>query len=147
LMLIRDGPERSGAEWMVRRKGLQDRVLFLGKQDRVHEKLALADLMLLPSQLESFGLAALEAMACEVPTIATRAGGLPEVVEDGKTGVLAPVGDVDTMAQQAIALLSDEARLRQTGKRARIAAQTRFCSTRIIPEYENFYRCALERAS
>jgi len=147
LLLIGDGPERSTAEWMVRRKGIQERVHFLGKQDRVHEKLAIADLMLMPSQLESFGLAALEGMACEVPAVATRVGGVPEVIDDGKTGLLADVGDVATMARQAIELLSDEARLRQMGKRARIAAQTRFCSTKIIPEYEQFYRCVLERAS
>jgi len=147
LLMIGDGPDRSTAEWMVRRKGIQERVHFLGKQGRVHEKLAIADLMLLPSQLESFGLAALEAMACEVPAVATRVGGVPEVIDDGKTGMLAEVGDVDTMARRAIELLSDEARLRLMGKRARIAAQTRFCSTKIIPEYENFYRCLLERAS
>jgi N-acetyl-alpha-D-glucosaminyl L-malate synthase BshA len=147
LMMIGDGPDRSTAEWMVRRKGIQDRVHFLGKQGRVHEKLAIADLMLLPSQLESFGLAALEAMACQVPSVATRVGGVPEVIDDGKTGLLAQVGEVDTMALRAIELLSDEDKLRLMGKRARIAAQTRFCSTRIIPEYENFYRCVLERAS
>jgi len=147
LLMIGDGPDRSPAEWLVRRKGIHERVHFLGKQGRVHEKLAIADLMLLPSQLESFGLAALEAMACEVPAVATRVGGVPEVIDDGKIGLLAEVGDVDTMARQAIELLSDEARLRQMGKRARIAAQTRFCSTRIIPEYENFYGSVLERAS
>ena len=147
LLMIGDGPDRPTAEWMVRRKGIQERVHFLGKQDRIHEKLAIADLMLLPSQLESFGLAALEAMACEVPTVATRVGGVPEVIDDGKTGLLAEVGDVDTMARLALELLSDEGRLRLMGKRARIAAQTRFCSTKIIPEYEQFYRCVLERAS
>jgi N-acetyl-alpha-D-glucosaminyl L-malate synthase BshA len=147
LLMIGDGPDRSTAEWLVRRKGIQERVHFLGKQDRIHEKLAIADLMLLPSQLESFGLAALEAMACEVPAIATRVGGVPEVIDDGKTGILANVGDVDDMAQKAIELLSDEGKLRQMGKRARIAAQKRFCSTKIIPEYESFYRCVLERAS
>jgi len=147
LLLIGDGPDRSPAEWLVRRKGLQDRVHFLGKQGRVQEKLGIADLMLLPSQMESFGLAALEAMACEVPSVATRVGGVPEVIDDSKTGMLADVGDVTTMARQAIEVLSDESRLRQMGKRARIAAQTRFCSTRIIPDYENFYRCVLERAS
>ena len=146
LLLIGDGPERSTAEWLVRRKGIHDRVSFLGKQDRVYEKLAIADLMLLPSQLESFGLAALEAMACEVPSVATRVGGVPEVIEDGKTGMLAEVGDVDTMAAHAIELLRDEKRLRKMGKRARIAAQTNFCSTKIIPQYEQFYRCILDRA-
>jgi len=147
LLMIGDGPDRSPAEWMVRRKGIQDRVHFLGKQGRVHEKLAIADLMLLPSQLESFGLAALEAMACEVPTVATRVGGVPEVIDDGTTGILAEVSDVEAMARRAIEVLSDESKLRLMGKRARIAAQTRFCSTKIIPEYESFYRCVLERAS
>ena len=147
LLMIGDGPDRSPAEWMVRRKGIQDRVHFLGKQGRVHEKLAIADLMLLPSQLQSFGLAALEAMACEVPTVATRVGGVPEVIDDGTTGILAEVSDVEAMARRAIEVLSDESKLRLMGKRARIAAQTRFCSTKIIPEYESFYRCVLERAS
>ena len=147
LLMIGDGPDRSPAEWMVRRKGIQDRVHFLGKQGRVHEKLAIADLMLLPSQLESFGLAALEAMACEVPTVATRVGGVPEVIDDGTTGIQAEVSDVEAMARRAIEVLSDESKLRLMGKRARIAAQTRFCSTKIIPEYESFYRCVLERAS
>ena len=145
LLLIGDGPERSTTEWMVRRKSLQDRVHFLGKQDRVEEKLAVADLMLLPSELESFGLAALEAMACEVPTVASKVGGLPEVVDHGVTGFLAPVGDVDTMSRHAIELLSDETRLREMGRRARDVAQTRFSSASIIAQYEEFYRAVLER--
>jgi glycosyltransferase involved in cell wall biosynthesis len=103
--------------------------------------------MLLPSELESFGLAALEAMACEVPTVATRVGGLPEVIEDGKTGFLAEVGDVETMARQAIDILGDETRLREMGRRARKSAEERFSASRIIPQYEDFYRCVLERAS
>ena len=147
LLLIGDGPERSTAEWMVRRKGLQERVLFLGKQDRVQEKLAVADLMLLPSELESFGLAALEGMACEVPSVATRVGGLPEVIDEGKTGFLAEVGDVETMARHALDILSDTERLKEMGRRARQAAEERFAASRIIPQYEEFYRCVLERAS
>ncbi len=139
LLLMGDGPERSTAERMVRRKSLQDRVHFLGKQDRVQEKLALADLMLLPSELESFGLAALEAMACEVPTVASKVGGLPEVIDHGVTGFLAPVGDVDTMSRHAIELLSDESGLREMGRRARDVAQTRFSSASIIAQYEEFY--------
>src|SRR6185437_14486559 len=131
LIMIGDGPERPAAEWQVRRLGLSNRVYFLGKQDNVHEKLAISDLMLLPSHLESFGLAALEAMACEVPTIATNAGGVPEVIEDGKNGFLAPVGDLDRMSQCAIEILSDEKRLREMGKLARFEAQSRFCSTKI----------------
>ena len=147
LLLMGDGPDRAAAEWLVRRKGIQERVFFLGKQERVQEKLAISDLMLLPSQLESFGLAALEAMACEVPSIATRVGGVPEVIEDGRTGCLAEVGDVERMARCAIELLSDEKRLREMGYRARVMAQSRFCSTKIIPQYEQFYERVLARSS
>jgi glycosyltransferase involved in cell wall biosynthesis len=125
-------------------KRIHDRVIFLGKQDRVHEKLATADIMLLPSQLESFGLAALEAMACEVVPIATNVGGLPEVVEHGKTGFLSKVGDVEDMARCAIDLLSDDAKLTKMAKAGRTAAQGHFCSTRIIPQYEKFYRAVIE---
>ncbi|MGH9580584.1 MAG: N-acetyl-alpha-D-glucosaminyl L-malate synthase BshA [Terriglobales bacterium] len=145
LLLIGDGPERSSAEWLVRRKGIADSVNFLGKQERVHEMLAVADLMLLPSQLESFGLAALEAMACEVPAIASRVGGIPEVIDHGQTGMLAEVGDVETMSRYAIDLLSDEAALRAMGRRARQAATSRFCASDIIKQYEEFYRAVLER--
>jgi N-acetyl-alpha-D-glucosaminyl L-malate synthase BshA len=143
LLLIGDGPDRSQAEWLAHQKGILDDVQFLGKQERVNEKLAIADVMLLPSQLESFGLAALEAMACQVVPIATNVGGLPEVVEHGKTGFLADVGDVETMARYAIEVLGDESRLRNLGKAARAAAQSRFCSSKIIPEYEEFYRRVL----
>src|SRR6267154_2178188 len=96
LLLIGDGPDRSQAEWLTVQKGIHEQVVFLGKQDRVNEKLALADIMLLPSELESFGLAALEAMACEVVPLATNVGGIPEVIEHGKSGYLADVGDVKT---------------------------------------------------
>jgi len=145
LLLMGDGPERSRAEWLVNQKGLRKKVEFLGKVDRVSEKLSIADLILMPSELESFGLAALEAMACEVPAIATNVGGVPEVVEHGRTGFLANVGDVDTMARCAIEILSDEKRLREMGKTARWEAQSRFCTSRIIPEYEKFYERVLER--
>jgi glycosyltransferase involved in cell wall biosynthesis len=119
----------------------------LGKQDRVNEKLPLADVMLLPSELESFGLAALEAMACQVVPVATRVGGIPEVIEHGVSGFMADVGDVETMARHTIDLLSDDARLRAMGQAARAVAQTRFCSSRIIPQYEEFYRRVVERSS
>jgi N-acetyl-alpha-D-glucosaminyl L-malate synthase BshA len=147
LLLIGDGPERSKAEWLALKKHIHKDVHFIGKQDRVHEKLAMADLMLLPSENESFGLAALEAMACEVVPIATRVGGVPEVIDHEETGYLAEVGDVDTMAKYAIDILSDESRLRAMGKEARRRARARFCANKIIPEYENYYRCILERTS
>jgi N-acetyl-alpha-D-glucosaminyl L-malate synthase BshA len=147
LLLIGDGPDRSQAEWLAVQKGIHDHVMFLGKQDRVQEKLAIADVMLLPSELESFGLAALEAMACEVVPIATRAGGVPEVVEHGVSGFLADVGDVDTMARYATELLGDESALRAMGKRAREAARARFCTSKIIPLYEDFYRRVLAQSS
>jgi N-acetyl-alpha-D-glucosaminyl L-malate synthase BshA len=146
LLMIGDGPDRSAAEWLVKRKKLQDRVYFLGKQDNVESKLAISDLMLMPSELESFGLAALEAMACKVPAIATNVGGIPELIDHGKTGFLAAVGDVKQMSEQAVEILSDEKRLREMGEVARFEAQTRFCSTSIISKYEQFYARVLERS-
>jgi N-acetyl-alpha-D-glucosaminyl L-malate synthase BshA len=147
LLLMGDGPERSPAEWLAVQKGIHNDVIFLGKQEQIREKLAIADLLLLPSQLESFGLAALEAMASEVVPIATSVGGVPEVIEHGKTGFLADVGDVDAMAHDAIEILNDEPRLRQMGKACRQAAGDRFSAKKIIPQYEEFYRLVLERSS
>ncbi len=147
LLLIGDGPDRSQAEWLAVQKGIHEHVLFLGKQDQIREKLALSDVMLMPSELESFGLAALEGMACEVVPIATRTGGVPEVIEHGVSGFLADVGDVETMARYAIDLLSDESALRAMGKRARAAAQEKYCSSKIIPLYEGFYQKVLEQSS
>ena len=108
--------------------------------------LPVADLMLMPSELESFGLAALEAMACEVPTIATRVGGVSELIEDGVTGRLFAVGDVDAMAAGAIELLTDEDRLTGMAEAGRRAAQDRYCTSRIIPIYEQYYEKVLARA-
>ena len=147
LLMIGDGPDRSRAEWLAVQKGIHNDVIFLGKQEQVQEKLALADILLLPSELESFGLAALEGMACEVVPIATRVGGIPELIEHGKSGYLADVGDVETMARYAIELLNDEKALQETAKASRAVAQSRFCASRIIPQYEDFYRRVLERAS
>lgn len=147
LLMIGDGPDRSKAEWLAMKLGIHDRVLFLGKQDMVHEKLGLCDVMLMPSQLESFGLAALEGMACEVVPVATAVGGVPEVIEHGRTGYMAEVGEVDTMAADAIEVLSDDAKLEDMRKRGRVYAQSRYCSTMIIPKYENYYRAVLERNS
>src|SRR5262245_681734 len=125
LLLMGDGPDRSRAEWLVNQKGLRKKVEFMGKVDRVYEKLSIADLMLVPSEMESFGLAALEGMACEVPAVATSVGGVPEVIEHGRSGFLAPVGDVENMAKYAIEILSDETKLREMGVAARWEAQTR----------------------
>jgi N-acetyl-alpha-D-glucosaminyl L-malate synthase BshA len=145
LALIGDGPDRSTAEWLADSLGIHDRIHFLGKQDRVHELLPLADLMLMPSEMESFGLAALEAMACQTPAIATRVGGVPELITDGVDGLLFPVGDVDAMAAASIALLTDPDRHRAMRIAARKTAQDRFCSTRILPRYIEFYESLLAR--
>jgi N-acetyl-alpha-D-glucosaminyl L-malate synthase BshA len=147
LVLIGDGPDRSVAEWLAVQKGIHGDVLFLGKQDQIYDKLAVADVMLMPSELESFGLAALEAMACEVVPIATRAGGVPEVIDHGTSGYLADVGDVDTMARYAIELLQNEKRLREMAIQARAAAKARFCSTKIVKQYEDYYLRVLERSA
>jgi N-acetyl-alpha-D-glucosaminyl L-malate synthase BshA len=147
LVLVGDGPDRSAAEWLVHDLKIQGRVHFLGKQDRVNELLPLADLMLMPSQLESFGLAALEAMACKVPSIATRVGGVPELIDDGETGLLFAVGDVDAMAQGAIGLLQDGDRLQEMRDTARRAAQKRFCHTLVLPRYVQYYESVLGKAS
>ena len=144
LILVGDGPDRSQAEWLARKMGIQDRVHFLGKQAGVSELLPLADLMVMPSELESFGLAALESMACRVPTIATRVGGVPELIEDGVDGRLLAVGDVDGMARAAVELLSDSARYEAMATAARQTAQKRYCASRIIPKYEEFYERVLE---
>jgi N-acetyl-alpha-D-glucosaminyl L-malate synthase BshA len=146
LVLVGDGPDRSAAEWLAHDLGLQGRVHFLGKQDRVNELLPLADLMVMPSQLESFGLAALEAMACKVPPIATRVGGVPELIDHGETGLLYEVGDVDGMAKGAIGLLQDRERLEQMRDTARRAAQKRFCSTLVLPQYVKYYESVLGKA-
>jgi N-acetyl-alpha-D-glucosaminyl L-malate synthase BshA len=144
LLLIGDGPERANAEYLVRQKNITDDVVFLGKQDAVYEKLGVCDLFLLPSQLESFGLAALEAMACEVPVIASDVGGLRELIQPGHDGCLLPAGDVEAMARCALELLTQPERAREMGQRARASAQARYCSTLIIPRYEEFYRQVLD---
>ena len=140
LLMVGDGPERSNAEWLAHNKGLESRTVFLGKQDSIAELLGVADLLLLPSDTESFGLVALEAMACQVPVIASRVGGLPEVVRDGRDGYLVSPGDVTTMASRAIELLTDPGRHLTVGRNAREFAMEKFCSTKIIPLYEDYYR-------
>src|SRR5438105_6948546 len=146
LVLMGDGPDRGAVEWAIRRKGLTKDVFLLGKQDRVYEKLGVADLFLLPSQLESFGLAALEAMACEVPVIGTNAGGMREVVEHGVDGYLVEPGDVQSAARYAIEILSRADRGREMGKKARVNAKKKFCANEIIPMYEAYYKRILSES-
>jgi N-acetyl-alpha-D-glucosaminyl L-malate synthase BshA len=147
LVLIGDGPDRGAAEYLVRQKKLGCDVCFLGKQERVHEKLSLADLFLLPSDSESFGLAALEAMACEVPVIATDVGGLRDVVTPGEDGYLVPARDVGAAAKHAMDILSRADRGREMGARARLNARKKFCANDIIPKYEAYYRRVLETSA
>jgi len=139
LVLVGDGPERSAAEWLARDLHIHEKIHFLGKQESVNELLPLADLLLMPSELESFGLAALEAMACKVPTIATRVGGVPELIDDGVTGLLYAVGDVDAMAAGALVLLHDKPRLEAMRLAGRKMAQTRFCASLVVPQYVRYY--------
>jgi N-acetyl-alpha-D-glucosaminyl L-malate synthase BshA len=144
LVLVGDGPERSAAEWLAHDLHINDKVHFMGKQERVDELLPLADLMMMPSELESFGLAALEAMACKVPSIATRVGGVPELIDDGVTGLLYPVGNVDDMAAGAVNLLKDRTRLEAMREAGRKMAQKRFCSSLVVPHYVKYYEQVLE---
>src|SRR5690606_20188296 len=136
LVLVGDGPDRPEAAAAAEELGVEDRVVFLGKQDSVAELLACADLMLLPSASESFGLAALEAMASGTPVVATRVGGVPEVVEDGVTGILEEVGEVDAMAARAVEILRDPARWLQMSRDARALAVERFGAAGVVPRYE-----------
>jgi N-acetyl-alpha-D-glucosaminyl L-malate synthase BshA len=139
LVMCGDGTEREAAENLAREYGLADDVLFVGQVPNIADYLSVADLLLVPSQTESFGLAALEAMACEVPVIATRVGGLPEVVKNGENGFLVKLGDTAAMAERAIEILSDETKQRDFGKRGRELAVGQFNTERVIPMYERLY--------
>lgn len=139
LLLIGEGPDTVLVRRQINKRGLQDKVIFLGNQSRVEAMLPCADLFLLPSEEESFGLAALEAMACGVPVIGTTGTGLVEVVEDYRNGFLLPVGDTVSMARAAIALLRDKDRLAEFKKSAAESALRRFSSDKIVSEYEHYY--------
>jgi N-acetyl-alpha-D-glucosaminyl L-malate synthase BshA len=139
LVMCGDGPERAGAEALAKDHSVADDVLFAGQVPNIADYLSVADLLLLPSETESFGLAALEAMACETPVIATRTGGLPEVVRDGETGYLVEVGDTRTMAERAVEILSNEKMRREMGARGRAWAVERFNTEIVIPQYEKLY--------
>jgi L-malate glycosyltransferase len=147
LVMVGDGPDRGAAEWLVRQKCLGRDVCFLGKQDRVQEKLGLADLFLLPSDEESFGLAALEAMACEVPVVSTKVGGLPEVVTHGEDGYLVAPRDVPAAAKCALDILTRTDRGREMGARARVNAKRKYCSNDVLPFYEAYYQQVLGGAA
>jgi len=143
LVMVGDGPERDSAEAEARQLGVDDKVFFLGKIEAVAPLLAGADLFLLPSDRESFGLSALEALASGVPVIGTNAGGLPEVVRHGETGHLADVGDIDAMSAAAIDLLTDQAKWQRTSQLAAADARERFSQVEIVRQYEEFYQYAL----
>jgi N-acetyl-alpha-D-glucosaminyl L-malate synthase BshA len=146
LVMVGDGPDRVDAEEEARRLSVSDSVFFLGKLESVAPLLASADLFLLPTSSESFGLSALEALAMGVPVVGTRAGGLPEVVRDGETGALCAVGDVDAMARAAIELLGDPARWHAASSLAEADARARFSLEEVVEQYESFYTRALEGA-
>lgn len=139
LMLVGDGPEMRTAYDLTDRFGLRDRIHFMGKQDNVAALLSCSDLFLLPSEKESFGLAALEAMACEVPVIASRTGGIPEVVEDGVSGALSEVGDTEKMIEDAVSILSDPGRHREMAAAARSRAVSLFEEKMIASKYVALY--------
>jgi len=146
LLMVGEGPERASAQTLAKRLGLQDRVRFLGRQDRIEDLLALADVFLLPSELESFGLSALEAMASEVPVVGSDAGGMPEVVQHTETGYLLPVGDIEGMAARTIEILKDDERARCMGHAARRRAASLFNADRIVTHYERYYEKVLAKA-
>jgi N-acetyl-alpha-D-glucosaminyl L-malate synthase BshA len=143
LLLVGDGPELTTAYRMVRQRRMSDLVHAVGAQEEVIPLLSVSDLFLLPSAQESFGLAALEAMACEVPVVASNVGGLPEVIEDGVNGVLHPPDAHAAMAESAVALLSDPMQHRQMAQAARLRVRTRFCAEDVVPMYEACYEAVL----
>ena len=147
LVMVGDGSERPNAEHRARCLGIFDKCSFVGKQPKIVDYLSASDVLLLPSEQESFGLAALEAMACEVPVVASRVGGVPEVVTDGETGFLSEVGDVEKMADDAVRLLVDADFRHEMGKRARESAVSRYRTDLVIPQYIKSYEDVLAKSS
>jgi N-acetyl-alpha-D-glucosaminyl L-malate synthase BshA len=142
LLLVGDGPDRSECERLARELDIYDRVKFMGKQDMLVEILSVSDLFVIPSQSESFGLSALEAMSCGVPVISTSIGGLPELNVHGETGYIAEIGDVERMSKYAIELLSNTKKYEYFSKKARERA-LKFREENIVPLYEEFYERVL----
>ena len=145
LLMVGDGPDLGDAVHRAHSLGLSDRVHFLGEQDQVLPLLSVSDVFLLPSSQESFGLAALEAMACAVPVVASRVGGLPEVIEHERSGFLHPPEDLEAMAHSAIHLLTDQALHGRIAATARRTVHDRFCDEKIVPRYEAYYQEILAR--
>jgi L-malate glycosyltransferase len=143
LVMVGDGPERAECEARARRAGLRDRVRFLGAHADVERLLPVADLFLLPSEYESFGLAVLESMACGTPPVAFRAGGIPEVVTDGEDGLLVAPLDDAALAEAVVGLLADPARRREMALAGRRNAERRFATSSVVPLYEEAYRRVL----
>ncbi len=143
LLMVGEGPERSAAQALGKRLGIAGKIRFLGTQESVEEIAGMADTLLLPSELESFGLSALEAMACGVPVVGSDAGGLPEVVQHTETGFLLPVGDVEGMAARTIEILKDDVRRRALGEAGRRRAESLFGADRIVTQYEQCYERVL----
>jgi N-acetyl-alpha-D-glucosaminyl L-malate synthase BshA len=139
LVMAGDGPERSPAEHLARELGVDSHVTFLGKQDHIERLLPTAHVLLLPSELEAFGLAALEAMACGVPPVAANSGGVPELITHGVDGYLEPVGDITAQAARVVNLLSDDGLYESVSQAARQTALNRFCTELLIPQYERHY--------
>jgi L-malate glycosyltransferase len=139
LLMVGDGPDRGAAEHLARELGVESHVSFLGKQGHVERLIPLAHALLMPSELEAFGLAALEAMACGVVPVATRVGGVPELITDGEDGFLEKPGDIAAQAARVVALLSDEALHARMAAAARKKAGGRFCAEKVIPQYEAYY--------
>ncbi len=145
LILVGDGPDRSECERLARELNLQDDVIFLGKQDGIEEILPCGDIFLMPSQSESFGLAALEAMACGLPVVSSSVGGLPELNMHNKTGFIAEFGDVSRMASYTISLLKNDKKYKAFAQNARKRAVSNFEINSIIPQYEAYYKKVLEQ--
>jgi N-acetyl-alpha-D-glucosaminyl L-malate synthase BshA len=147
LLMVGDGPDRGPAEHLARELKVDRDVLFLGKQDHVERLIPQAHVLLMPSELESFGLVALEAMACGVVPVATRVGGVPELITDGEDGFLEEVGAIEPQAARVVSLLTDEALHYRMAKAGRWNAAERFCSDKIIPQYERYYEEVLANHS
>ena len=146
LLLVGDGPDRVPAEHLARELGVYPEIRFMGKQEAVEEILSISDVFIMPSGSETFGLAALEAMSCGVPVVASNIGGLPELVEEGKTGFLCPLGDLEAFADRIETIITDPALQREVGDASRKRAEIEFATERIIPIYESFYKKTIEKA-